>query len=1218
MGHCPGPALAAAAGRPLNVITWTYDDVPEGRLPRGFVRPAVPGDEDEGRRKQRRTQQGDEEGSDCEGGSDWFGTRHVYCATMFCRAAGLMGAGGAEARSVAVRISKFTPSFLLALRASGTGAPLPVPPRGEAALRRHVAGCMRAFRPELRNARVVQRKEFRGFTADAVRDFVRVSFDSRRAMQHAAKQLRCAPHFYLAGAHVQAVLYESTLLPVLRLIHVTGIASSGWVDLDPAACSPPEAWATTDECFTAGYKAVSPHLGAMRYSPAPYVSMCFDIECCSRSGDFPVPAMTYAKVASKLVEAVQESAGPNVPAAKRLARGEVRGVITAYVMQCFGMPPPASTPAAAVAQKLEGTHILIPQNCTRVSLKAPMAAAEAHALLWEISEDVRDLVLSPVRYSEQDRTKTAADHVAQLLDRQLPPLLGDPVVQIGFTLHAEGRDCYHRVVAVFGECALVEDAEVRACATERELLLCFPEMLRRFDPDLVCGYNSHSFDMFYMWTRARELGIEALFMREVGRVRGEVSKFRETELSSSALGDNKIRTIDMPGRVAVDMLTCLHQMANVRLSSYKLDKVAEEFVGEKKHEVSPAEIFSMADPVASSPADRAVVAAYCVQDCLLVAKLMTYFNVVTNNKAMASLCSVPFEFTFTRGQGVKVFSLVAKVCMQQGKAIRDLPRLTDQQVLEESSYEGATVLAPKTGYYESPVAVLDFNSMYPSLMIAHNLSPDTLVLDPAFLGAPGYTYETVRYTTYEGAGDRKAPAGEEAVTFATPVSGEPGVMAHIATTLLSERAATRLQMQHRRVATRDGRVLVGEVREEEEGGVVVDGQRIAAEDIARVEDAYTPAQREVMDGHQLALKVTSNVLYGQMGANGDLRDKRIAASVTALGRGLIQKASRFAEQHGGEVVYGDTDSIFVRFAAEACGGAEGRQAIMPSIRLGVRVAELFSQTLSRPQKLGYEKTFWPFYLEKRKGYAGNKYEHNDQDHKRVIMGLIPKRRDNPQIAKRSIDCMFDAMLDRLDASAAVAELQGVLRELSNKTVPMQDLVITKTLRAAGNYKFPDRVAHYMLALRIAREDLGNAPQPNDRLPYVFCELPPGRKKADIKLVDRMETPERMLRLKRKPDYLFYLENQVMSHALNVLGVILEWVPGYRMPQQHWEETRQRTRSALKAAGTPPHMLDKRTEEAVGKQRQEMARELVFDVVLNQMRLGAARQTQLNDWLVARK
>src|ERR1700719_841142 len=99
-------------------------------------------------------------------------------------------------------------------------------------------------------------------------------------------------------------------------------------------------------------------------------------------------------------------------------------------------------------------------------------------------------------------------------------------------------------------------------------------------------------------------------------------------------------------------------------------------------------------------------------------KLMSFVNYTE----MARVTGVPFNYLLARGQQVKFISQLFRKALEQNLVIPDLPnQASDEQ------YEGATVIEPTRGYYDVPVATLDFASLYPSIIQAHNLCYTTLL-----------------------------------------------------------------------------------------------------------------------------------------------------------------------------------------------------------------------------------------------------------------------------------------------------------------------------------------------------------------------------------------------------------------------------------------------------------------------------------------------------------
>jgi len=371
--------------------------------------------------------------------------------------------------------------------------------------------------------------------------------------------------------------------------------------------------------------------------------------------------------------------------------------------------------------------------------------------------------------------------------------------------------------------------------------------------------------------------------------------------------------------------------------------------GLAKDDVSAKDIFRLQK---GSDDDRMTIAKYCIQDCALLIRLLKKLEVITNNVGMSNVCLIPFSYIFLRGQGIKIFSLVVKECSLAGYVLPTLEKVqTDEEELAENArpspnsvgggrggyddgddtsssgrgdgsepqlgseedgdgdvfklksdfnvikitddgYEGAIVLPPKPGIYTEPITVLDFASLYPSEMIASDLSHDRFVEDACWLGDDGRqrleelgyevldrSYDNLVWVDPRNKGKGKRPEGKTHVRFVHPKTGEKGLIPKIEMKLLAARKAAKKLME--------------------------------AEE--------NPFKKSLYEGLQLAYKLVANSLYGQIGAQtSKIYKKEIAASTTAGGRANILRGRDFCLKNnpGCEVVYGDsipgTEPVLIR------------------------------------------------------------------------------------------------------------------------------------------------------------------------------------------------------------------------------------------------------------------------------------------------------------------
>jgi DNA polymerase delta subunit 1 len=194
---------------------------------------------------------------------------------------------------------------------------------------------------------------------------------------------------------------------------------------------------------------------------------------------------------------------------------------------------------------------------------------------------------------------------------------------------------------------------------------------------------------------------------DFGRIKGLKASMKETTFQSSAYGKRENIETSISGRVIFDILPYMYR--NHKLSSYSLNSVSAEFLGQQKEDVHHSIITDLQN---GSDADRRRLAVYCLKDSFLPQQLMSKLSILVNYVEMARVTGVPINFLLTRGQQIKVFSMILRKTRKENLLVPNMNRHSG----EESTYEGATVIEPKKAFYEVPVATLDFASLYPSIM----------------------------------------------------------------------------------------------------------------------------------------------------------------------------------------------------------------------------------------------------------------------------------------------------------------------------------------------------------------------------------------------------------------------------------------------------------------------------------------------------------------------
>ena len=569
------------------------------------------------------------------------------------------------------------------------------------------------------------------------------------------------------------------------------------------------------------------------------------------------------------------------------------------------------------------------------------------------------------------------------------------------------------------------DYNVIVCPTEHAMIVAFRDYLDRVKCDVLTGWNIFGFDLKYMF---RRLDYPIRF----GRLEDEVSVLVEKELSSSALGNNHMFLLPMPGIFVFDLYH--HIRKEYKLDSYKLDNVATHFLNDKKLDVSPHEIF---DAWRSQDVEKlARVAEYCVKDTSLPIDIIVKTCSLINLLEMAKATWVPINWLIERGQQIKVFSQVAKKARELGYLIPSKPYVPENQ-----TYQGATVLEPHRGAHWNPITALDFKSLYPSIMRAHNLCYSTYVMDSKYDDIPGIEYESFH-------------VGEEVHRFATNVpSVLPAILAELA-----------------------------EFRTEAKRGMKKHAGTFLA---------------QVYDGKQLAYKVSMNSVYGFTGvARGMMPCMAIASSVTRQGRQMIDDTKSLVEKEfpGSIVRYGDTDSVMVEFKTQTTG------SIQESWDMGVIAAKMATDLFKMPNELELEKIYTPFFLFSKKRYAALKYEDPKGDPEIDVKGIQLVRRDNCKMAKKISKNVLNTLLYKKDVEGAASIVRDGVIELIEGKVPLDQLVISKTLR--DNYVRQNQ-PHLTVRNHMRTRIPGSEARSGERVPYVFIDT--GDKKH--KQFEKAEDPD---------------------------------------------------------------------------------------------------------------
>lgn len=641
----------------------------------------------------------------------------------------------------------------------------------------------------------------------------------------------------------------------------------------------------------------------------------------------------------------------------------------------------------------------------------------------------------------------------------------DPVIQIANCVSKVGSDGkpFIRNVFTVNTCAAITGSQIFEHKTEEEMLMHWRDFIVQVDPDVIIGYNTANFDIPYVLDRAAALKLERF--PYFGRIKSKRQTISNAVFSSRAYGTRENKEVNIDGRMQLDLLQFLQR--EYKLRSYTLNSVLAHFLGEQKEDVQHSIITDLQNGTRET---RRRLAVYCLKDAYLPMRLMEKLMCLVNYTEMARVTGVPFSYLLLRGQQIKVISQLFRKCLTQDIII---PNMKLENTNEE--YEGATVIEPKRGYYDVPIATLDFLSLYPSIMMAHNLCYTTLL-----------NQQTIRAYNLQPEDYTKTPNGDY---FVKDLKRQ-GILPTILNELLTAR-------------------------------------KKAKKDLKNETD---PFRRDVLNGRQLALKISANSVYGFTGATiGKLPCLAISLSVTAFGREMIEKTKNEVQEHyskkngfeyDADVIYGDTDSVMVKF---------GFQDLATCMKYGEEAAAFVSTKFKAPIKLEFEKVYFPYLLINKKRYAGLYWTNPDKFDKMDTKGIETVRRDNCRMVQNVITKVLEYILEDRDVGKAERFVKQTIADLLQNRVDLSQLVITK---AYAKQDYAAKQAHVELAERMRKRDAGSAPTLGDRVAYVII------KTSGDKNYEKSEDPLYVLEHLLPIDTKYYLDNQLTKPLERIFNPIL--------------------------------------------------------------------------------
>lgn len=486
------------------------------------------------------------------------------------------------------------------------------------------------------------------------------------------------------------------------------------------------------------------------------------------------------------------------------------------------------------------------------------------------------------------------------------------------------------------------------------------------------------------------------------------------------------------------------------------------------------------------PKCMAEIGKYCAQDTILPVLLFLKLHIWVALGEMSCVVNVTIMDLIIRGQQIRVISMLYIEIYAQGFVV-------DDRVHPDLPFAGALVIKPKKGIFNY-VLLLDFASLYPSIVRAYNICYTTFVPPETrqVVSERKIELNSIEWSEYHEPKKRRKVKKTIRIRYDrqhTFVKGTcvKGLLPTILESLMNERSNVKAQLKKEK------------------------------DDFEKV----------VLDKRQNALKISANSAYGVLGVRGGkLPLIEGGVSVTAMGRKSVKQAMDLAEKEGFDVIAGDTDSMFLH--DEKREYKTGKDAI----EMGKRMSESVSRHYIKPMSMEFECVYWRIIFLERKKYAGIKLDDEgnpimDPD-KMTVKGIILARRDTCKF----IRCLYRQILWLLLAkSATLEEIEKFVTEqfalLIDGKIPVSELVTIITVRKS--YK---SASNRMAIFSEYLTSMGKQVLAGDRLEFVFKEI----EDSDSLQGYHMESPELLEENKGVIDYIYLLERQFIKPTDQLLKV----------------------------------------------------------------------------------
>ncbi|XP_037713657.1 DNA polymerase zeta catalytic subunit isoform X2 [Drosophila subpulchrella] len=645
-----------------------------------------------------------------------------------------------------------------------------------------------------------------------------------------------------------------------------------------------------------------------------------------------------------------------------------------------------------------------------------------------------------------------------------------------------GEGCIH---------GLDRDIEVQVVASEAEAFEALLALCGRWDADIYAGYEIEMASWGFVIDRAKHLcfNIAPLLSRvPTQKVRDFVDEDREqfTDLDVE---------MKLCGRILLDVWRLMR--SEIALTSYTFENVMYHIL----HKRCPWHTAKSLTEWFASPCTRWIVMEYYLERVRGTLALLDQLDLLGRTSEMAKLIGIQFYEVLSRGSQFRVESMMLRIAKPKN-LVPLSPSVQARAHMRAPEYL-ALIMEPQSRFYADPLIVLDFQSLYPSMIIAYNYCFSTCLGRVEHLG------------------------GSSPFEFG-------------ASQLRVSRQMLQKLLEHDLVTVSPCGVVF--VKREVREGIlprmlteILDTRQMVKQSMKLHKDSS--ALQRILHSRQLGLKLMANVTYGYTAANfsGRMPAVEVGDSVVSKGRETLERAIKLVETNEEwkvRVVYGDTDSMFVlvpgRNRAEA-------------FRIGEEIAQAVTEMNPQPVKLKLEKVYQPCMLQTKKRYVGYMYETADQAQPVYeAKGIETVRRDGCPAVAKMLEKVLRILFETQDVSKIKEYVCRQFTKLLSGRANLQDLIFAKEFRGLNGYKPTACVPALALTRKWMQKDPRHVPRRGERVPFIIVNGPPG-----MQLIRLVRSPHDILASEgHKINAIYYITKAIippLNRCLLLIGAnVHDW------------------------------------------------------------------------------